>query len=132
MCGYNFFSLVAAVWQWWARELERGTVLCRATCLHRAFTTHRDDPTFQVPTCLLARVAGGRAVPSVEVVSPQSQGQQEAEVGQAGARGKRKAADEKDTEPGAEEEVDAVLKHVVTGLNEALVTELLEGFHSEK
>jgi hypothetical protein len=81
-----------------------------------------------VPTYLEARVAAGHAVPVVEVVSPQSEGQQ------AGASGKRKAAGESSEAQGAEageeeEQRHAVLEYVVTGLNEALVTELLEGFH---
>jgi hypothetical protein len=79
-----------------------------------------------VPTYLEARVAARHAVP-VEVVSPQSQEQQ-----QEGASGKREAAgegeDAQEAGPG-EEEIRAVLEYAVKGLNEALVTELLEGFH---
>jgi hypothetical protein len=78
-------------------------------------------------------VAAGHAVPVVEVVSPQSQGQQEADVGQAGERGK--AADEKDNgqgaEAGEEDERHVMLKYVVKGMNEQLITELLEGFHEK-
>jgi hypothetical protein len=87
-----------------------------------------------VPTYLEARVAAGHAVPVVEVVLPQSQQQQQ--QGGAEASGKRKAADESNDAQGAEageeeeETRHAVLEYVVTGLNEALVTELLEGFHS--
>jgi hypothetical protein len=50
----------------------------------------------------------------------------------AGALGNRKAAgeegDAQEAGPG-EEEIRAVLEYVVKGLNEELVTELLEGFH---
>jgi hypothetical protein len=117
---------MAAVWQWWDGELERRALLCRATCLHKAYTTQRDLPTSQVPTYLAARVAAGHAVPVVEVVSPQSQQQQ-----QEAASGKRDAAGERGEAQGAGagEEIGAVLEYVVKGLNEALVTELLEGFH---
>jgi hypothetical protein len=90
-------------------------------------------PTSQVPTYLEARVAAGHAVPVVEVVSPQSQTQQQ-EGKEAGTSGKRKAAGEGDDAQGAEagekeEERYAMLEFVVKVLNEALVTELLEGFH---
>jgi hypothetical protein len=120
------------VWQWWEGELERRYVLSRAVCLHKAYTTQRDLPTSQVPTYLEARVAAGHAVPVVEVVvSPQSEGQQ---AEQAGASGKRKAADERGeaqgAEAGEEEQRHAVLEYVVKGLNEELTRELLEGFHS--
>jgi hypothetical protein len=75
-------------------------------------------------------VAAGHAVPVVEVVSPQSQ-QQEHE---AGALGKRKAAGEGGGAQGAaageeEETRHAVLEYVVKGLDEALLTELLEGVY---
>jgi hypothetical protein len=88
-------------------------------------------PTFQVPTYLEARVAAGHAVPVVEVVaSAQSEGEQ------AGASGKRKAAGEggeaQGAEAGEEETRHAVLEYVVTGLNEELITELLEGFNEGK
>jgi hypothetical protein len=66
-------------------------------------------PTSQVPSYLEARVAAGHAVPRVEVVSPQSEGRHREEG-----------------------EVYAVLEYVVKALNEALVTELLEGFHCKK
>jgi hypothetical protein len=87
-----------------------------------------------VPTYLEARVAAGHAVPVVEVVSPQSQ-QQQAKEKEQEASGKRKAAGEGGEAQGAEageeeeEQRHAVLEYVVKGLNEALVTELLEGFH---
>jgi hypothetical protein len=81
-------------------------------------------------------VAAGHAVPVVEVVSPQSQQQEEQQKEEegAGALGKRKAAGEEGeaqwAEAGEEEETrHAVLEYVVKGLNEALLTELLEGFH---
>jgi hypothetical protein len=92
----------------------------------------RDMPTSQVPTYLKARVAGGHAVPSVEVI-PQSHGQKgEGEDQQAGAGGRRKAAGEQGDEAGAElgeEERHAMLEYVVKGLNEELLIELLEGLH---
>jgi hypothetical protein len=85
-----------------------------------------------VPTYLEARVAAGHAVPVVEVVSPQEQQQEEQEE-KAGALGKEKAAGEggeaQGAEAGEEETRHAVLEYVVKGLNEALLTELLEGFH---
>jgi hypothetical protein len=120
------------VWQWWKGELERRYVLSRAMCLHKAYTTQRDLPTSQVPTYLKARAATGHAVPVVEVVvRAQSEGEQ---AEQAGASGKRKAAGERGeaqgAEAGEEEETrHAVLEYVVTGLNEELIRELLEGFY---
>jgi hypothetical protein len=88
----------------------------------------QDVPTSHVPTYLKARVAGGHAVPGVELVSLESEEQ-------AGAGGKRQATWEveydSDEEVG-EEERHAMLEYVVKRLNEELVTELLEGFHSEK
>jgi ankyrin repeat protein len=127
--------VIANVLQWYECEVERRRVLARATCFHKAYTTQRDQVTSQVPTYLEARVAAGHAVPSVEVVSPQSKEQQEGE-GQAGASGKRKAAGERDegaqgTDAG-EEEGHAVLTYVLTALDEHLLTELLEGFPCEK
>jgi hypothetical protein len=67
----------------------------------------------------------------VEVVSLQPQGGNEKD--QAGASDKKKAAGEGVSPPGAdvgEEERYAVLSYVLNGLNEELLTELLEGFHS--
>jgi hypothetical protein len=152
-------SLLAAVWQWWDGELERRALLCRATCLHKAYTTQRDQPTSQVPTYLEARVAAGQAVPSVEVVSPefeaqqQRQQEQEQEVARVLAkverrserimarkpsgRRKRTAADRRNDAWAAqarkEEETRlAMVEYVVKGLNEQLVTELLEGFYCGK
>jgi hypothetical protein len=76
----------------------------------------------------MARVAAGHAVPSVEVVSPQSQ-----EGGQGAASAKRKAEGETDYAQGEETEEqgerDAVVEYVIKALNQELVTELLEGFH---
>jgi hypothetical protein len=129
-------SLVTIVWQWWEGELERRYVLSRAMCLHKAYTTQRDQPTSQVPTYLEARVAAGHAVPVVEVVvSPQSERRTTRSMARtAEASGKRKAAgessDAQGAEAGEEEQRHAVLEYVVKGLHEALVTELLEGFHS--
>jgi hypothetical protein len=77
-----------------------------------------------VPTYLEARVAAGHAVPVVEVVSPQSEQQhQEAESVKEKAAGE--GGDAQEAGPG-EEEIRAVLEYAVKGLNEALVTELLE------
>jgi hypothetical protein len=131
---YLSLSACRCVWQWWQDELERRYVLYRATCLHKAYTTQRDQPTSQVPTYLEARVAAGHAVPVVEVVSPQSERRITRSMARkAEASGKRKAAGEGGEAQGAEaweeEQRHAVLEYVVTGLNEALLTELLEGFH---
>jgi hypothetical protein len=118
-------ALWVAVWQWWEGELERRYTLSRATYLHKAYATRRDKPTPGLPTFLEARL------PSVEVVSLQSQGGDEKD--QAGANGKRKAAGEGGSSLGAdvgEEERHAVLSYVLKGLNEELLTELLEGFQS--
>jgi putative alpha-1,2-mannosidase len=86
-----------------------------------------------VPTYLEARVAAGHAVPVVEVVSPQSERRTTRSMARtAEASGKEKAAGEGGEAQGVEvgeEEIRAVLEYVVKGLNEALVTELLEGFH---
>jgi hypothetical protein len=87
-----------------------------------------------VPTYLEARVAAGHAVPVVEVVvSAQSEGGQ---AEQAGASGERKAAgessDAQGAEAGEEEQRHAVLEYVVTGLNEELIKELLEGLFKGK
>jgi hypothetical protein len=67
-------------------------------------------------------------------MSPPSQQQQQKKKKQeAGAFGKRKAVGERGHAQGAEaegkDEAYAVLEYVVTGLNQELVTELLEGFH---
>jgi hypothetical protein len=120
------FCLLAAVWQWWQDESERRALLSRATCLHKAYTTQRDNPISPVPTYLEARVAAGHAVPVVELVSPQPQQQQQQQA--ADANGKRNAADEGGEAQGAEagEERHAVLEYVVRGLHEALLTELRE------
>jgi hypothetical protein len=88
-----------------------------------------------VPAYLEARVAAGHAVPVVEVVSPQSQVvvEEEEEEEEAEASGSGTAAGEggeaQEAEAGEEETRHAVLEYVVKGLNEALVTELLEGFY---
>jgi restriction endonuclease Mrr len=85
-----------------------------------------------MPVYLKARAAAGHALPIFEVVLPQSQ-QQQGEEQQAGVLGKRKAADEQDdaAEIGVvQDEKHAMLEYVVKELNEELVTELLEGFHS--
>jgi hypothetical protein len=118
-------ALWVAVWQWWEDELERRYILSRATFLHKANATRRDKPTPGLPTFLEARL------PSVEVGSLQAQGGDEED--QAGASGKRKTAGEGGSPPGAdvgEEERHAVLSYVLKDLNEELLTELLEGFHS--
>jgi hypothetical protein len=128
---------MAAVWQWWQGELERRALLCRATCLHKAYTTQRDQPTSQVPTYLEARVAAGHPVPVVEVVPPQSERRTTRSMARtAEASGKRKAANEggeaQGAEAGEEETRHAVVEYVVKGLNEALLTELLEGLQCGK
>jgi hypothetical protein len=88
-----------------------------------------------VPTYLEARVAAGHVVPVVKVVSPQSQRRASSSMARtAEASSKRKAAGEGGEAQGAaageeEETRHAVLEYVVKGLNEALLTELLEGFH---
>jgi hypothetical protein len=70
-------------------------------------------------------------VPIVEVVSSLPQEQQPPEEQEAGAGGKRKVEDEEDEAQEAEREAmrHAVLEYVVTGLNQELLKELLEGFH---
>jgi hypothetical protein len=96
----------------------------------------RDKPTSQVPTYLEARAAAGHALPVFEVVVPQPEEQEqeeEQEEGQMGASGKRKAAEEPGDllgDQGEEDEMHAMLEYVVKELNEALVTELLDGFHA--
>jgi hypothetical protein len=134
--AHQMYCTVACVCQWWEGELERRYVLARATCLHKAYTTQRDMPTSQVPTYLEARVAAGHAVPSIEVVVPQSERRPPRSMTRtAEASGKRKgeSGTGDETRVGKRErELDAMLKYVVKQLDEALVTELLEGFHSEK
>jgi hypothetical protein len=49
---------------------------------------------------------------------------------QAGASGERGEA--QGAEAGEEEQRHAVVEYVVTGLNEELIIELLEGFYEEK
>jgi ankyrin repeat protein len=126
-------SLVIIIWQWWEGELERRYVLSRAMCLHKAYTTQRDMPASQVPTYLEARLAAGHAVPVVEVVVwPQPEGQQAEQAGESGegkATGER--GDAQGADAGEEEQRHAVLEYVVTGLNEELIRELLEGFGCE-
>jgi hypothetical protein len=124
--------MVAAVWQWWKHkcDLECRAALCRAICLHKVFTAQRDIPTAKMPTYLEARVAAGHVLPSVEVVSLQSEQPQPEE--QMNASIDRQEVSEDGFQPEAEagEEVKhAVLAYVVTALNEELVVELLEGFH---
>jgi hypothetical protein len=81
-----------------------------------------------VPTYLEARVAAGHAVPVVEVVSPRLQDQQTKL--QVGTNGQWKAGREQ--VKAGNQEAHAVLEYVVTTLNEALLTELLEGFHERR
>jgi hypothetical protein len=131
--------MVPAVWQWWESELERRHLLSRAICLHKAHTMQRDQPTSRLPTYLEARVAAGQALPSVEVVLPQLEEQheegkeEEGEGTQVGPCGKRKAVgepgDQHEAGTAEEEEAHVMLQHVLDGLNEELVTELLEGLH---
>jgi hypothetical protein len=82
-----------------------------------------------VPTYLEARAASGHAVPSVEVVpSPSQAGQEEGKQTVADAD---EGGDVQGVGVGEKEsEMHAVLAYVVQTLHEALVIELLEGFHS--
>jgi hypothetical protein len=101
-------------------------------------------PTSQVPTYLEARVAAGHAVPVVEVILQHSEEEEELwGRTHAGGRDRRIASmsgprrDPRELSDVAwpevgQEERHAVVEYVVKGLNEALVTELLEGFHSGK
>lgn len=121
---------MATGWQWWEHEPERRGVLYKAICLHKAYTMHQHMPTSQVPTYLEARVTAGHALPSVEVVSPPSQGG--AKKGQAGAKGKRKSAGRRGTSYTSEQSRRAMIEYVVKTLNEQLQIELLEGFCCEE
>lgn len=69
-------------------------MLFRATSLHRAYTTQRHLPTSPMPGYLEARGAAGHAVRRVEVTVPQSGEEDQEEVQEAGANGKRKATGE--------------------------------------
>jgi hypothetical protein len=125
--------MVVAVWQWWESELERRHLLSRAICLHKAHTMQRDQPTARLPTYLEARAAAGHALPSVEVMFPQLEEQEQGDGKQAGPCGKRKAAgepgDQHEAGAAEEEEVHVMLEYVMEKMNEELVTELLGGFH---
>jgi hypothetical protein len=90
-------------------------------------------PTSRVPAYLEARVAAGHEPPIVEVVFPPSKVHQEGET-EAIASGKKKAGDAAGDAQGddvGEEERHATLELVLQGLNEELLTELMEGFYSE-
>lgn len=69
------------VWQWWDAEVERRYALCRATRLHKACTTHAENPRSKVPTYLEGRVAAGQALPVVEVEMHQSEASRQREAG---------------------------------------------------
>jgi hypothetical protein len=118
-------------WQWWEAELERHYLLTRATCLRKTFTVLRDQPTSQVPIYLEARVATGHAVPNVKVGVVAKPADEKGEE-EAGASGKTGTAGEGGDAQGAEVEKTkhAFMKYVLRSLNESLLTELLEGFHS--
>jgi hypothetical protein len=86
-----------------------------------------------VLTYLEARAAAGHALPSVELVMLESEGQKQGGGEQAVVSGKRKGTGEPgdQQEAGAmeEEEVHVMLEYVMERMNEELVTELLGGFH---
>lgn len=79
-------------------------------------------------------------MPSVELVAPESDGQ----LHHQGASGRKKAADEGHDKQSCSREAEclmllqevserqAVLEHVLTGLNEELITELFAEFHGPK
>lgn len=124
------------VWQWWDAEVERRYALCRATRLHKACTTHAENPRSKVPTYLEGRVAARQALPVVEVVGHQA-GASRREAGsgdglEAAVERSRARVEEKRTRQerrDSEEENHAMLEFVLKDLHEDLVTELLEGIH---
>jgi hypothetical protein len=89
-----------------------------------------------MPGYLEARGAAGHVVPRVEVTFPQSGEEDQEEVQEAGANGKRKATGEARGRPQVaggrrgRRELNAVLTYVVKALNQHLLTELLDGFPS--
>jgi hypothetical protein len=84
--------------------------------------THRDNTTAPVPAFLQARAAAGQALPQVDVMAEEQEGEE------AEASGKRKASSEAGITP-QEAERHATLSFVMTTLGDQLVTELMQGFH---
>jgi hypothetical protein len=118
---------IVYILQWWEGELERPYLLHRARGLQDAARRIPQAP--RLPAFLEARLAA--ATPRVEIV-----GIQQKETGQAGVGDKRKRdpATQQPREPWsvprvAEKERHAMLQHVVTGLNDQLFADLLQGFH---
>jgi hypothetical protein len=89
--------------------------------------THQEKPTAPLPAFLQDRVAAGQALPEVEMAGG---GQQEEQP--AATSGKRKASsDRQEGQAHPEEELNAVLAHVVTQLRDApLFRELMQYFHA--
>jgi ankyrin repeat protein len=109
--------------QWWEGELERRYFLQRARCLHDVLREQQATPTAPVPVCLQERKATSQALPQVEVVARQQEEQPAGPSGQEGASIEAGSTEE-------EEEVHAVLAHVVGLLNEQLFTELMQCLHA--
>jgi hypothetical protein len=100
-------------------------------CLRKTFTVLRDQPTSPAPTYLEARVVAGHAVPNVKVgvVAKSADEKEEEEAGASGQAGT--AGEIGDAQgPDVEKTTHAFMKYVLRSLNESLLTELLEGFHS--
>jgi hypothetical protein len=113
--------------QWWEGELERRYLLHRARGLQDA-GMRLSLALGPAPSFLEARVATGLALPRVEIMGT-------VQDEDAGAGRKRRAPVVKEKEeawhmPGlGEGERLAMLQHVVTGLNDQLFADLLQGFH---
>jgi hypothetical protein len=99
--------------QWLEDEKECIYLLHRARGLQDAA---RSLALGAVPSFLEGRVGTGLGPPRVEIVGTQHEED-------ASARGKRGLAGV------AEEECDAMVEYVVTGLNDQLFAELLQGFY---
>lgn len=115
--------------QWWEGELERPYLLHRARSFQDAARRLPQAP--RLPSFFEARLAA--ATPRAEIV-----GIEQEETGQAGVGNKRKRgpAIQQPREPWsvprvAEKERLAMLQHVVTGLNDQLFADLLQGFHPQ-
>lgn len=115
--------------QWWEGELERPYLLHRARSFQDAARRLPQAP--RLPSFFEARLAA--ATPRAEIV-----GIEQEETGQAGVGKKRKRgpAIQQPREPWsvprvAEKERLAMLQHVVTGLNDQLFADLLQGFHPQ-
>lgn len=118
--------LRSCLWQRWKGELERRYVLHRARFLHDAYATHQDKPTAPVPAFLQERVTTGEALPEVEVVEGQQEGQQ---IGSSGQM--KELRSKASTTQQEEEERHAVLTYVMRRSNEQLFAELMQGFHAQ-